>query len=36
VAALVREGLQRFERLDAFPYSEIMRAIVHYEPRKKR
>lgn len=36
VAALVREGVQRFERIDAFPYSEIMRGVVHYEPRKKR
>ncbi|MEW5770590.1 MAG: hypothetical protein AB1831_09535 [Pseudomonadota bacterium] len=36
VAALVREGLQRFKRVDEFPYSEIMRGVVHYEPRKKR
>ena len=36
VAALVREGVQRFKRIDAFPYSEIMRSVVHYEPRKKR
>jgi hypothetical protein len=36
VAALVREALARFERIDAFPYSQIMRGVVHYEPRKKR
>jgi hypothetical protein len=36
VAALVREGLERFARVDGFPYSEIMRGVVHYEPRKKR
>lgn len=36
VAALVREALERFERMDGFPYSEIMRGVVHYEPRKKR
>jgi hypothetical protein len=26
----------RFGSSDAFPYSEIMRAVVHYEPRKRR
>ena len=36
VAALVREGVERFERIDAFPFSAIMRGVVHYEPRKKR
>ena len=36
VAALVREAQQRYERIDAFPYSEIMRSVAHYEPRKKR
>jgi hypothetical protein len=36
VAALVREGLFRYQRITDFPYSEIMRGVVHYEPRKKR
>jgi hypothetical protein len=26
----------RFGSSEAFPYSEIMRAVVHYEPRKRR
>lgn len=26
----------RFGSSSAFPYSEIMRAVVHYEPRKRR
>ncbi len=36
VAVLVAEGLERYGDLDRFPYSEIMRGVVHYEPRKKR
>lgn len=36
VTALVSEGLQRFGSIEDFPYSQIMRGIVHYEPRKKR
>jgi hypothetical protein len=36
VAAAVLQGLARFGDFDAFPYSEIMRAVVHYEPRKRR
>jgi hypothetical protein len=36
VAALVRVGIERFGALESFPYSEIMRAVVHYEPRKRR
>ena len=36
VAALIAAATQRFGGLDRFPYSEIMRAVVHYEPRKKR
>jgi hypothetical protein len=36
VAASVLQGKDRFGDFDAFPYSEIMRAVVHYEPRKRR
>jgi hypothetical protein len=36
VAELVMEGITQFQAVDRFPYSEIMRAVVHYEPRKRR
>jgi len=36
IASLVSAGLQRHGAIADFPYSEIMRAIVHYEPRKRR
>ncbi len=36
IAATVLQGLAQFGGCDAFPYSEIMRAVVHYEPRKRR
>jgi len=36
VALLVNEGLLKYGELDQFPYSEIMRAVVHYEPRPRR
>lgn len=36
IAATVLQGRARFGSCDAFPYSEIMRAVVHYEPRKRR
>jgi hypothetical protein len=36
VAATVLKSLAQFGSCDAFPYSEIMRAVVHYEPRKRR
>lgn len=36
VAASVLAGQARFGATDDFPYSEIMRAVVHYEPRKRR
>jgi hypothetical protein len=36
VAATVLQGLARFGDHANFPYSEIMRAVVHYEPRKRR
>jgi len=36
VAATVQQGKSRFGACADFPYSEIMRAVVHYEPRKRR
>lgn len=36
VALLVNEGLLEFGDIGQFPYSEIMRAVVHYEPRPRR
>lgn len=36
VAELISEGFEKFAEVDRFPYSEIMRAVVHYEPRKRR
>jgi hypothetical protein len=36
VAAVVLQGREHFASCDRFPYSEIMRAVVHYEPRKRR
>ena len=36
VAALVAEGLERYGEIERFPYSEIMRGVVHYEPRRRR
>ncbi|HRK79054.1 hypothetical protein [Thiobacillus sp.] len=36
IAATVLQGGQRFGGCADFPYSEIMRAVVHYEPRKRR
>lgn len=36
VAMLLAEGVQRYGDIERFPYSEIMRAVAHYEPRKKR
>ena len=36
IAATVLQGNERFGGSTAFPYSEIMRAVVHYEPRKRR
>lgn len=35
-AETVLAGVQSLGSCDAFPYSEIMRAVVHYEPRKRR
>ncbi len=36
IAHLVETGLARYGEIADFPYSEIMRAVVHYEPRKRR
>ena len=36
VALLVNEGLLKYGDIGRFPYSEIMRAVVHYEPRPRR
>jgi hypothetical protein len=36
ISALVETTLARYGEIANFPYSEIMRAIVHYEPRKRR
>jgi len=36
IADTVLLAQTRFGSSDAFPYSEIMRAVVHYEPRKRR
>ncbi|HEY9099777.1 MAG TPA: hypothetical protein VIN38_12990 [Thiobacillus sp.] len=36
VVATVEQAHTRFGSCAAFPYSEIMRAVVHYEPRKRR
>jgi len=36
IAATVLQGGERFGDTADFPYSEIMRTVVHYEPRKRR
>ena len=36
IANVVLLANERFGDTAAFPYSEIMRAVVHYEPRKRR
>lgn len=36
VALLVNEGLLKYDSFEHFPYSEIMRAVVHFEPRRRR
>ena len=36
ISQLVETTLSRYGEIANFPYSEIMRAIVHYEPRKRR
>ncbi len=36
VAALLAEAIERYGEIGHFPYSEIMRGVVHYEPRRRR
>lgn len=36
VGATVLRGIERFGVCAELPYSAIMRAVVHYEPRKRR
>ena len=36
VAATIDAAVAHFGTIDQFPYSEIMRAVVHYEPRKRK
>ncbi len=36
VAETVLQGQARYASCNEFPYSEIMRAVVHFEPRKRR
>jgi hypothetical protein len=36
IAATVLQGRAHFGDHSEFPYSAIMRAVVHYEPRKRR
>ena len=36
IATVVLLARERFGSSAEFPYSEIMRAVVHYEPRKRR
>jgi cobyrinic acid a,c-diamide synthase len=36
IAVTVLQGRAQYGDHTEFPYSEIMRAVVHYEPRKRR
>jgi len=36
VAALLDTALARYGDIDHLPYSELMRAVVHFEPRRRR
>lgn len=36
VAELMLEAGEKYGGIDRLPYSAIMRAVVHYEPRKRR
>jgi len=36
IAASVLRGLETSGEIASLPYSEIMRAVAHYEPRKRR
>ena len=35
-AETVLQGIETLGSCEQFPYSQIMRAVVHYEPRKRR
>lgn len=35
-AETVLQALKEMDSCEQFPYSQIMRAVVHYEPRKRR
>lgn len=36
IAQLIELGLARHGAVEDFPYSEIMRAVAHFEPRRRR
>lgn len=36
IALLVAEALARYGEVVHFPYSQIMRGVAHYEPRKRK
>lgn len=36
IAELIGQGIERYGDIEHFPYSEIMRSVAHYEPRKRR
>jgi hypothetical protein len=36
VASLIEAGIERYGDIADFAYSEIMRGVVHYEPRKRK
>lgn len=36
IALLLDEALARYGEVERFPYSQIMRGVVHYEPRKRK
>jgi hypothetical protein len=36
VASLLQQGIAAYGDLDGLPYSEIIRGVVHYEPRKRK
>jgi hypothetical protein len=35
VALLVNQAIDQFGAIERFPYSRIMRGVVHYEPRRR-
>lgn len=36
IARLIDRALETHGSIDQFPYSEIMRGVVHYQPRKRK